>query len=107
MAILNTYKLKLGQKFYCFVKAIMDFLIALIDVIVLCPLFVIVAIAIKIDSPGSIFFVQKESEKTANYLIALSLGVCMLMHGTILRDMNMKMHRLISQRQGLLSPSFR
>jgi O-antigen biosynthesis protein WbqP len=41
----------------------MDFLIALIALIVLSPLFIIVAIAIKIDSPGPVFFVQKRIGK--------------------------------------------
>ena len=59
----STYKLKISQKIYRFVKAIMDFLIALIALIVLSPLFIIVAIAIKIDSPGPVFFVQKRIGK--------------------------------------------
>ena len=59
----STYKLKISQKIYRFVKAIMDFLIALIALIVLSPLFSIVAIAIKIDSPGPVFFVQKRIGK--------------------------------------------
>lgn len=59
----SAYKLKISQKIYRFVKAIMDFLIALIALIVLSPLFIIVAIAIKIDSPGPVFFVQKRIGK--------------------------------------------
>lgn len=59
----STYKLKISQKIYRFVKAIMDFLIALIALIVLSPLFIIVAIAIKIDSSGPVFFVQKRIGK--------------------------------------------
>lgn len=51
------------QKVYCFIKSIIDFLIALFAVIVLIPLFIIVAIAIKIDSPGPVFFVQKRIGK--------------------------------------------
>ncbi len=59
----STYKLKISQKIYRFVKAIIDFLISLIALIVLSPLFIIVAIAIKIDSPGPVFFVQKRIGK--------------------------------------------
>ena len=59
----NTYKLKTSQKMYRFVKAIMDFLIALFALIVLFPLFIIVAVAIKIDSPGPVFFAQKRVGK--------------------------------------------
>ena len=63
MADLSAHKLKVAQKVYRFFKAIMDFLIALIALIVLSPLFIIVAIAIKIDSPGPVFFVQKRIGK--------------------------------------------
>jgi len=63
MTASNTYKLKFGQKIYRFVKAAMDFVIALIALIVLLPLFLVVAIAIKIDSPGPVFFVQKRIGK--------------------------------------------
>jgi O-antigen biosynthesis protein WbqP len=55
----STYKLKFGQKVYFLVKSAMDFFIALIMLIILSPLFLILAIAIKIDSPGPVFFVQK------------------------------------------------
>ena len=59
----GAYKLKFGQKIYRFVKAAMDFLIALIALIFLSPVFLVVAIAIKIDSPGPVFFVQKRVGK--------------------------------------------
>lgn len=54
----NLYKLTFGQKIYRFVKAVADFVIALIALIILSPLFLIVAIAIKIDSKGPVFFKQ-------------------------------------------------
>ena len=57
------YKLSFFQRFYRFLKSIADFLIALIGLIVLSPLFVIVAIAIKIDSKGPVFFKQKRIGK--------------------------------------------
>lgn len=59
----NTYKLKTSQKAYRTIKAVMDFIIALIALIVLSPLFIVVAIAIKVDSPGPVFFVQKRIGK--------------------------------------------
>lgn len=59
----NTYKLKARQKIYRFFKGLADFWIALIALIVLSPLFLVVAIAIKIDSPGPVFFVQKRIGK--------------------------------------------
>lgn len=59
----STYKLRTSQKIYRFFKAMVDFLIALIAIIVLSPLFIVVAIAIKIDSPGPVFFIQKRIGK--------------------------------------------
>ena len=57
------YKLKFSQKVYRGLKAIMDFLLALIALILLIPLFIIVAIAIKIDSKGPVFFKHKRIGK--------------------------------------------
>lgn len=59
----NIYRLSFGQKIYRFIKATADFVIALLALTVLCPLFVVVAVAIKIDSPGPVFFVQKRIGK--------------------------------------------
>ena len=59
----GVYQLKFSQKVYRFVKAIADFLIALVALIVLIPLFLVVAIAIKVDSKGPVFFVQKRIGK--------------------------------------------
>ena len=58
-----THKLNIRQKCYRFVKAIIDFIVALMALIALIPLFIIVAIAIKVDSPGHVFFVQKRIGK--------------------------------------------
>lgn len=72
------YKLKFGQRIYRFLKAVMDFLIALLALIVLSPVFLIVAIAIKIDSPGPIFFVQKrigKNGKIFNFIKFRSMSV--------------------------------
>lgn len=57
------HKLRFGQKLYRAMKAFADFLIALVALLVLSPLFLITAIAIKIDSKGPIFFVQKRIGK--------------------------------------------
>ncbi|MGN0524254.1 MAG: sugar transferase [Eubacterium sp.] len=40
-------------------KRVLDFVLSLIALILLIPLFIIVAIAIKLDSPGSVFFLQE------------------------------------------------
>ena len=50
-------------KKYLLIKRILDFLIALAFLIVFFPLFIIVAIAIKLDSPGPILFLQERSGK--------------------------------------------
>ena len=57
------HKLNARQKFYRGFKAIADFFIALISLIILSPLFIIVAIAIKADSKGPVFFSQKRIGK--------------------------------------------
>lgn len=57
------YELRFSQKLYCGFKAVCDFFIALIALIILSPLFLIVAIAIKINSKGPVFFVQKRVGK--------------------------------------------
>ena len=60
---IRAYHLKGTQKLYRFAKSVMDFFIALLALIILSPLFLIVAIAIKIDSKGPVFFVQKRIGK--------------------------------------------
>ena len=60
---IEKYELRFSQKLYCGFKAVCDFFIALIALIILSPLFLIVAIAIKIDSKGPVFFVQKRVGK--------------------------------------------
>lgn len=57
------YKLKFFQRFYRALKAFADFLIALIALLLLSPIMIIVAIAIKIDSKGPVFFKQKRIGK--------------------------------------------
>ncbi len=57
------YELRFSQKLYCVFKAVCDFFIALFALIILSPLFLIVAIAIKVDSKGPVFFVQKRLGK--------------------------------------------
>ncbi len=57
------YELRFSQKLYCGFKAVCDFFIALLALIILSPLFLIVAVAIKIDSKGPVFFVQKRVGK--------------------------------------------
>lgn len=44
---------------YLFLKRMFDIIISLVGIIVLSPLFLILAVAIKIDSDGPVFFVHK------------------------------------------------
>ena len=60
---LKVYRLKPLQKLYRAIKAFFDFVIALIAIILLSPVFLITAIAIKLDSKGPVFFVQKRIGK--------------------------------------------
>lgn len=45
--------------FYCKIKRFLDFFIACVGLIVLSPLYLLLIIAIKLDSPGPVFFKQK------------------------------------------------
>ena len=44
---------------YLVIKRIIDFILSLIGLIILSPVFLILFIAIKLDTPGPIFFKQK------------------------------------------------
>lgn len=48
---------------YCFFKRMMDIICSLIGLIALVPIFLIVAVAIKIESKGPIVFIQKRVGK--------------------------------------------
>lgn len=60
---ISPLKLRFSQKLYCGVKSVLDFIIAIVALAILSPLFLIVAVAIKIDSKGPIFFIQKRIGK--------------------------------------------
>ncbi|SHE83616.1 sugar transferase [Clostridium fallax] len=47
------------RRVYCFIKRLLDIICSLVGLIVLIPIFLIIAIAIKLDSKGPIFFKQK------------------------------------------------
>ncbi|HOI25725.1 MAG TPA: sugar transferase [Caldisericia bacterium] len=60
------------QKQYVFyIKPTIDFVLSLIGIIVLLPVYVLISIAIKIDSPGPILFKQKRIgiHKTTFYIL--------------------------------------
>jgi len=51
------------MKKYYYIKSIIDFILALIGLIVISPLLLIIAILIKIDSKGPVFFLQERLGK--------------------------------------------
>lgn len=51
--------MNLKKKIYIRVKRVLDFLLSLVGLIILLPLFLILIIAIKLDSPGPVLFKQK------------------------------------------------
>jgi len=50
-----------------YIKRVIDFLLSLIALIILLPVFLIIAIAIKVDDPGPVFFKQKRVGKGKSY----------------------------------------
>lgn len=52
---------------YKHVKFISDFLLSLLALVILMPIFLIIAIWIKLDSPGPVFFKQKRVGKNKEY----------------------------------------
>lgn len=48
-----------GDEMYLIIKRVIDFILALIGLILLSPLFLIIIIAIKLDSPGPVLFKQR------------------------------------------------
>lgn len=52
---------------YIIFKRVIDFILALIAIFVLSPIFVVLAVWIKVDSPGPVFFKQKRIGKNRNF----------------------------------------
>ena len=59
----KVYQLTKRQRLYLPVKRIIGLLLSSVAIILLCPFFVIIAIAIKIDSRGAVIFKQKRVGK--------------------------------------------
>lgn len=51
------------RTYYLKIKRIIDFVLSVLGLIILCPLFALLCIWIKIDSKGSVFFTQKRIGK--------------------------------------------
>ena len=54
------------DKLQLFIKSIIDIIGALVGLVLLAPIFIIIAIAIKFDSPGPVFFKQKRAGTHGN-----------------------------------------
>ncbi|MFZ4723989.1 MAG: sugar transferase [Paludibacter sp.] len=56
-------KMPFMRMYVKFVKPLIDFVIALVAIVFLTPVFLLVATAIKLDSPGPVFFLQQRLGK--------------------------------------------
>ena len=61
-------KTKISKKVYIKIKRVIDVILASIALILLSPLFAIIAIAIKIDSKGPVFFAHKRIGKNGKII---------------------------------------
>ena len=58
-AVRRYYDLLSGKRFYFITKRLFDLIVSFILLVILSPLFLIVAIIIRLDSPGRVFYRQK------------------------------------------------
>ncbi len=68
---------------YIKVKRLIDFILALIALIILSPLFLLIALWIKLDSKGPVFFKQKRIGKNRDFFIFTSFVPCYRKHRPI------------------------
>ena len=61
-------KTKISEKVYIKIKRVIDVILASVALILLSPLFAIIAIAIKIDSKGPVFFAHKRIGKNGKII---------------------------------------
>ena len=61
-------KTKIRKKVYIKIKRVIDVILASIALILLSPVFAIIAIAIKIDSKGPVFFAHKRIGKNGKII---------------------------------------
>lgn len=63
-----TEEREISKKMYFVFKRIFDFMISLILLVILLPIFLLIAIAIKLDSKGPVFFKHKRIGKNGKYI---------------------------------------
>lgn len=61
----------MGIRYYLIIKRVLDIILSFISLIILCPVFLVIAVLIKVDSKGPIFFQQKRigKDKTEFYIL--------------------------------------
>ena len=64
-----------GLSFYEIIKRLIDIICSFIGLLVFSPLFIIIAIIIKLTSKGPVFFHKRELEKMEKSLICISLDL--------------------------------
>ena len=63
---------------YNVIKRVFDIILSFISIILLSPLFLLIAVLIKLDSKGKVFYSIKELVKMENIFTYISLEVCIL-----------------------------
>lgn len=63
---------------YNVIKRVFDIILSFISIILLSPLFLLIAVLIKLDSKGKVFYKHKRIGKNENIFTYISLEVCIL-----------------------------
>ena len=64
----TTLEIKKHDFFYLFIKRIFDFVVSIASLILLSPIFLLIAVLIKIDSKGKVFYKHKRIGKNGEYI---------------------------------------
>lgn len=67
------------KRIYFTIKRLFDIIASFFALIILSPIFLITAIAIKVDSKGPAFYSQMRVGKMENYFVFISLEACVKM----------------------------
>lgn len=67
MEVLSYRKYFVGIMYRKYIKRPLDFIVALISLVLLLPLFILLALLIKLESAGPVFFTQKRGGKNGRY----------------------------------------
>lgn len=64
----TTLTIRKHNFFYLFVKRVFDFFVSIVSLVLLSPIFLLIAILIKIDSKGKVFYKHKRIGKNGEYI---------------------------------------